>query len=443
MPNSLQIHAQQRGQSNDQSAVSKGAVWSLSLEGELVNVLSGERFAWDPLEAGALNPKENSEKLKALAKSLEVIWVPTEVVRMQRLYIPGKRSADCQKALPFTLEAQLSLPIEDYFIAIFDRKKATSEAGGYIFTVALVTHQQMQQWLKALESFNLSHLPLIPDCFRLPEGQSKLCHSGEQSVSRMAAPEKCWIRLDETYGLVTTETWMDSVIASIEKQLGSLRVSDKNSNQQENSEESNYQEFHSVQAAHLLTSELEGLTESQKWQLKKLDLRQDIYSAKPQSAVWQKGLLFSVGLMLTLVILLMVKVQWQTSQIQQQATVYQQQTEKLFQQMFPDSKRIVNIKAQTISRLKNQASNSEDTDLIHWLSSVESLIAAVPEIKVTNLDWSNPKQLLKLQLHAKSGLAVQKLNELASQRFPALKIEVATKSVKPELVEAELYVRKP
>lgn len=360
---------------------------------------------------------------KSVLAEPDVVWVSTELVLIHEQFVPGKRASDCAKALPFVLEAQLSLPVEDYFLLVLDKaKQQQGLIDGVTFTVAIVRHEIMALWQTTLNYLAWSSVLLIPDCFRLPNVPNtvtQFCSSVAQNSDQQAI---CWLRYGDFKGLVTQQQWL-SVLEN--KLAADLAEFEKRTISQED----------------LLTSNLQNLPAGEKFVLRKCNLRQGDYAARNTSSLLKSGILTTVLLGGVLGFLGVWQYHDHTQKMQQQAEVYQAQTKALFAQMFPDVKRVVNIKAQTLSRLKGASESSGQVNLIDWLSKVESLLAQVPEVKVVLLNWDASKQHLKLALTASSSAQMTRLNALAKE--VNLPLEIATKKIQPNQVEAELHVRQP
>lgn len=407
MPNSLQ----QTPVSTEQSLA-----LMLDAQGQVLNADSGEvLYSAAHLIAEEMRLPEP-----------QVLWLPTELVMLHQQFVPGKRLADCTKALPFVLEAQLSLPIEEYFLVVLDKTKTTemeSSIVGIGFSVALVKHELMSLWQSTLQTLGWSKCWLIADCFRLPnltENQVPR-YLGQRPVHGHLQPF-CWLRSGAFSGVAGSESWLPI----FEQQAKTQSAESIN--------------FIEVNDQERLNSYVSHLPAGEKLLLKKLNLRQGEFALGGQSSVWSSGILTTAALVAGLAVFGAWQFQLQTEQMQQQAQVYQQQTKVLFQQMFPDVKRVVNIKAQTMSRLKAQAQEASDIDLIAWLAQLETLMAKVPEVKIQLLEWDGAKQTLKLQLLASSSAQIARLNDAAKQmpNFPA---SIVTQKVQPNQVEALLNVR--
>lgn len=392
--------------------------------------------------------------------ALEVLWVPTELVVFSQAVVPGKRASDAQKALPYVLEANLALPIEEYLIVVFEKHRVTEPMVGFSFSVALVTHNQMQSWHQALQALQLTQVRLVADCFRLPNAEvaQKFCSPLPTSVDGEPL-QRCLVRYAPFAGFACDQHWGESIWQLVQTSPQALpesadksqksaesipesHVSEKNDSGQQTVPTSlSFAQLPHVALDALLASQRQQISVTAKTDLRQQNLRQGPYANQAEQSGLLKATLGTLALGVALVSILLWLTSYQTSQLQAQATAYQQQTERLFQQMFPDVKRVVNIKAQTISRLKAQIAPQQDVELTGWLQAVESLMALVPEVTVQRLEWQANKRHLKLELQAKNSQQLARLSTLAKQRYADYPISITTKSVQPDQIEAQLNVR--
>ncbi|WP_130538062.1 type II secretion system protein GspL [Thiomicrorhabdus indica] len=386
-------------------------------------------------------------------RQIQAMWVPTELVVLTQVDVPGKRVSDCQKALPFALEASLALPIEDYFIATFAKQKIATFEGqtpAVRFDVALVSHEQMRLWQQALKALGCSKALLLADCFRLQ-------FSGEPQKGVFSQPvelehdkniTRLFVRATEFSGFACPLDWGASLWQiSVSKMLAKHSETGKEPSEIEDTESESlagsirFEDMAVVSDSEWLTSDLDSLPAGEKLKLRAVNLLQGVYATHQQSSGVLKVSLISVMLIGFWLILLLVETVQQTQQLNEKTMVYQQKSEELFKQMFPDAKRVVNIKSQTMSRLKSQVKAEQTVSLMKWLSAVEELLAMTPNVQVARVEWNASRNQLMLDLKAANSQQISRLSTIAKQRFAQFPISIVTKSVQPNLVEAQLYVR--
>lgn len=131
----------------------------------------------------------------------------------------------------------------------------------------------------------------------------------------------------------------------------------------------------------------------------------------------------------------------QAKRLEAQADAYQQQTRALFQKMFPDVQRIVNIRAQTKTRLNRLAEAPETAQFNDLLQATEQVLKPLLEAKQVTLQtlrWQNRQ--LQLSLTAADGTLLQQLAEQLNSRYRA---EFKLSEAAADQTQGVLYVRAP
>lgn len=107
-----------------------------------------------------------------------VVLVPGEHVLLADADIPGRRTADIERALPYALEEWLVEAPEAQHFA-WTRRGAAVRA-------AVVAHERMQGWIDRLQEAGLEPQSMLPDALALPwiEGEWSLCLAGERALLR-------------------------------------------------------------------------------------------------------------------------------------------------------------------------------------------------------------------------------------------------------------------
>ncbi|MCF6298337.1 MAG: type II secretion system protein GspL [Thiomicrorhabdus sp.] len=357
-----------------------------------------------------------------LKNVLATVWVPSQLVLLTDVFVPGKRQSDWMAALPYTLEESLSEPVENLHFVALNRNKEG------VVSVAIVAHQWMQQWVETLQSLDLTHVQLVPECFRVPVAEQPILNEseGEEQVSQhwnvIAKAGVLSIRSDLYSGFSVREACLAPFVNVVE-QTGKKIIQNRLSEQ------------------HLLNSQLDS-----NQSISRLTLRTNDYQAQSkQQKYWQDWRWPAVLLGLVLIALLVAT--WQKTQtLAKQTQHYQAQTERLFKEMFPDVKRIVNIKMQTQTRLNNQQGGGQKNNhsLVALLKAVEPLFKADPNIKINRLQWQMNREggLLSIMVSAQQTQQLQTLVSMSQQQRSAraINIELELKNVSPNLVEGVFHV---
>ncbi len=381
--------------------------------------LAGELVIEDD-RGQTLDTEETLAQLTAqgrLSALLSTVCVPTQLVLLTEVFVPGKRKSDWVSALPYALEESLSEPVENFHFVVLNR---TQES---MVSVAIVAHERIQAWIEHLSSVGLEHAQLIPDCFRVPfqrpilavdEGAHVWCMAKEKHV--------CYIRQGNYLGFSVNEDGVEvfkNAVQSAEKTVSITRLN---------------------------PSELKNSQGRSDPMVSSLNLRTGDYQAHSKSLnYWQEwrwpalfiGLLLATSLAFT----------WQKTQaLVEQTAIYQAQTEQLFKEMFPNVKRIVNIKMQAQTRLNNQTGGGEKkTDsLMQLLQAIEPLFQDSPDVGIQSIKWQANAQggQLTVFVEAEQTQSLQRIVTMSQQQNKVANVSLELKNVTPSLVEGVLHVNK-
>jgi len=192
---------------------------------------------------------------------------------------------------------------------------------------------------------------------------------------------------------------------------------------------------------HLLNSQLDS-----NQSISRLTLRTGDYQAQSKQQKYWHDWRWP-GVLLSLILIASLAATWQKTQtLAKQTQQYQAKTEQLFKEMFPDVKRIVNIKMQTQTRLNNQQGGGQKNNhsLVALLKAVDPLFKADPNIKINRLQWQIDRQggRLSITVSAQQTQQLQTLVSMSQQQRSARAIntELELKNVSPNLVEGVFHV---
>jgi general secretion pathway protein L len=398
---------------------------SIDIKGELhIHTTQGQR----------LNTEETIESLKAsrrLTTEIAIVWVPTQKVLVTEVFVPGKRKSHWLAGLPFALEEGLSEPVESYHFVPFNRD------GEGMVSAAIVSHDDMQLWKKLLDTYELSHATLIPDCFRITEDDNLSFSQYEQSDGNSIQ----W-GLSEVDGSLLVRTGIFQGFAANPEWYEVIKGQFlQNSHDSSKKTELVINEV-KVPSKNLLASHSQYLPK-----LNKLSLSQFEYknSATNKTAWYEWRWVTILALLLAVVYLSIQFIE--TKKLEKQAAYTQTKTTELFKKLFPNTKRIVNIKSQTLAYLATQANTTEDSSyLMPLLWKIEPWFNQVNTVKVEKLQWqANSKDHpLVLTVSAPSSADLQKLVSLAkkqsSKEKDGVSLKLTLKNVSATGAQGVIYV---
>lgn len=344
-------------------------------------------------------------------RSVPWVWVPTQQVLLTSVTVPGKRAADWMQALPYMLEESLAQPIEQLHFAVLHREKSGAQAG--LTHVAVVEKTLMQQWVDELKAHGLTQAALVPDCFQVPWTPNEASDSpDEQAWYFLPASEGdwVWVRTGRYDGLACDEAWMQQLYETRRAQRPGLQL---------------------VEVDATTPNEEKGSAFS---------LRQGAYQASSEAnPVWQRWR-WPVVTAVLIVLLMMGQSLSETARFQTQAEQTKAQTLALFKTLFPDVKRVVNIRAQTKTRLAGQTSGSSEQGPMARLADIEKWVLPMVQAKTLTLlevQWRQNQWQMKV-----SAKQSQLLQDLADQLGKqGMKTEFKIERLAPDLAEGVIYVR--
>jgi general secretion pathway protein L len=377
-------------------------VASFDLHGELLLAdMDGKPLDFD-------QTLESLHSERALEREITIVWVPTQQVVMDRVIVPGKRKAHWQAALPYSLEEGLTERLDEYHIVAYERDSNDC------VSAAVVSHHNMQAWSEKLAELGLENAVLVPDCFRIPFKQED-----DNPWFTCECEQALLVRTSLEQGFAADLNWFEVIKSQAEQSSDS------------------FLKQHAVEKRALLSSAKLNLP-----QVSKLSLSQGQYKNSSKGAQglaeWRW-----VGVLSVLVFGVWLGLQvFQNQQLIEQAEHTRAQSEKLFKTLFPESKRIVNIKAQTLSKLKQGgAPSGEVAELMPVLQAIEPWFENSKRVKLVELKWDQAKvDKLILKVQAPKSTDIEKLIQLSNKPASKVSMRLTLKNVTSELAEGEIYV---
>jgi len=355
---------------------------------------------------GQLHIRESDHSMS----SPQIVWVPSRWVSILQVFVPGKSRAQWQAALPYALEEQLAQSLDDVHLVALNRDKQ-----GRV-TVAVVEKQRMQAWVDALQQYKLNQAWLIPECFSLGlNAASNPDPASEQQVWHIQDSQ-----IESDTQLVRTGQYQGFSLAKAQ-----------------------WPEF--LQRAQQLHESIDIVPVDQDLVIKPsglraLNLRQGeftaVSNAKGPWRAWQ----WPAGLVALWMVFLGVQTHLQTQQTLQQAQAYQQQTETLFRQLFPQTQRIVNIQVQTQAFLNQTEQQGAGLAPVQVLALLAPHLAKQTAIMLGRMDWQ--RDGLSLRLSASTTDQLEQLLTSVRADLPAgAQARLQIQTVANNKVEGTLHVQ--
>jgi general secretion pathway protein L len=351
---------------------------------------------------------------RVLTQAIAIVWVPTQLVLLTSVFVPGKRRADWLAALPFTLEESLSEPVENFHIVAFNRSAQGTVSAG------LVEHALMQKWIQVLENHGLEHAFLIADCFSVPnantdqdQAQWNVYSNGNLRI----------VRQDMYSGFASTPEWLEE-IRDLTTQGKAIPLP----------------ELH----------EITKLRDSSSQYLKMLsgfNLRTGGYASVSEEYSILQRWRWHLSILFLILLSFLAQTYMDTQRLQVQVDDYKVETETLFKRIFPEVNKIINIRVQTKNRI-NQVDHSVQIGPSQLIHEVENAFKFFPTVKIQKIQWSQRRLSKKNDHTGRLMIAVEspktKVLESLDARLSSDKVSgqvsLQVKNVTPVLVEGVFYV---
>lgn len=311
-------------------------------------------------------------------------WLQTDVIR---LYIPGEWISIWQVELPDIPRRQVQniLPAlleEDLNQDIDELHFASLKSEDHQATVAVIHRQHMKNIADWLQANGITRAIVVPDWMSIPSGhmagdaERVICRLDEcrgWSAGRALAPEMFRAQRrgqDQPLSLTVVGVALEEVSAWGGEDTAGVTITAGPARCERGEPEWN-----------LLTGP---------WQPR--------ISYLKQWARW-RGMALPVLLILVMLAVERSVALWCVSEQVAQSRV---QTEKQFLTLFPEQKRIVNLRSQVAMALKKNRSQTDDADLLGQLPAIASALksASLSDIEICGFIFERKRQTLHLQLRA-------------------------------------------
>ena len=337
-------------------------------------------------ESGLASLNDISSIASSAETSSNILIVPGEEVRSLNVKLPNKSKA-ALSTIPFQLEEHLSSKLEDLHIA--------SGNANNLHVTSLATQKTlMEQWLQLMQSAAIKISYLVPDYSLLPVN------------SQMGT---VW---QENNRVVINSAEFQGAMSEYAFKLNQKKLWPSTSNQPEFYRQGYASDFSAHSKPHdLLSSMAETFTTLHSKSLINL-LKGPFEQKNPNQLQLRKykPLIISTALLcigiLTVAILDNLQLKEKNSQLQIQMV-------QLYKQLFPQDKRITAPYQQMRGKLKSQSGKTGDNFLV-WLSIISPVLQQ-QGITLVNLKYDDNPRVLRMQVEAKSYIALESLIERVNQ----------------------------
>lgn len=324
------------------------------------------------------------------------LLIPGEWVSLWSVTLPKGAQRQADKVLPALLEEELTQDIELLHCSLLQLQ-------GDKASVAVIEHRRMQQIVDWLALANITSARVLPDWAALPENSlliaadRVLCHQqGWHGFSAEMALASVLLQADSNHDeMVRGES------PAPEWQVFSAQpLTDYPALLTALTGDELARDAHTLMVKDIntlaLTTSSAAIGSNATLLTGRWRLRTDV---RRQWRRW-RPLAFTVALLLSLLTVERAVALWSVAQQSAQA---RQAAEQQFRQLFPEQKRIVNLRAQLNAALRETQSASSTQELLVLLPTIaqalDSAALATP-VSVLNLRFDQPRQEVRLKLRA-------------------------------------------
>ena len=320
------------------------------------------------------------------------VLVPSSAITLTSVELPEKGQRQAIQALPFMLEESLAENVDKLHFVPGPRTDGA-------LSVAVVAHQQMQDWMSWLSDADLKVKSIVPDCLALPL-------DGCQWAA-IQFNEEYLVRTGEGSGVSLTRDWLDLVLPKMFPEGQETQVTVAG-----HSELAFAGTDIKPQALELPMLVLaKGILSAP------LNLLSGIYTPKrdygKNLVLWRNvAIVIGVALVLGLMNKGLNIHQMNTEQARLKA-----ESETIYKQAVPGSSRIVNLRSQMDKQLRSMQGSGGGSEFFTMLQGLEPAFTQVPELKPLTLRFDSARGELRMQVTAKSYAQVEQFKTIVSASY--------------------------
>lgn len=328
---------------------------------------------------------------KAQNRSLRV-YVSSAAIGFHQVELPAKSRRHLERVIPFALEDEIAEDIEQlHFFWPETLPKDTA------IPVFVVRRDQVERWLGQLAAAGLQTTAMYPDIFLLPL---------EESVWSMAAfpgsfGQEWVIRQDAWRGIV------------LEPELAIGMQPEENEVLTEISAYGDI-EWPQPPAPVVMKDPALPLQLAVTTKSHSVNILQGDYQLHTGSASDYSKFKFPAIAAALLFVVLIVNEWMSVVELEREAAVVQAQYERLYRQTFPNSSRIVDIRAQLASH-SEVAGSGDPGQVLRLLQQLEPAFSNVP-IQLTMLQYDHNRGELRMQANGENFQSFERFTQLAREQ---------------------------
>jgi len=347
-----------------------------------------------------------------------IVWIPSEQLSFTSATVPSGQQRHIDKILPSILEDNLASDIDQLHFV-------TGATLNDELSVIVVEQSQISAWLEQFSAVGLKPQAFLPDSLAIPlyDEQWSLYVDGDVSQLRTASQMSHMFdtqNLSTLLGLIAIDNNATLSVFARDEQRGSLNLQMPVDWCGQAIEKLSTLPDKSVMAMNLLQGQFKPQSNVQKyWQQWK------------QVAVLA---IVALGLQLTTVGI-------EAWQLNQQVKSTKAEIEKVFHEAFPDEKRIVNVKAQTMQRMAQLQSQQDGTGYLMLLQKISPALKSSNNISLSRINFEQRLGTMTLDIKTQDYAQLEQLKMTIDKL--GLITELGSVSGSKGAYTARLMIRSP
>lgn len=362
-------------------SIEKGCSWLVWSEQEQEIIASGELA-----DASALSTLTE----RAGNRPVDIL-VPASAITLTSVQLPEKGQRQALKALPFMLEENLAENVDALHFVTGPRE-------GESLSVAVVAHEQMQNWLTWLSDAGIKARQIVPDCLALP--------LQECQWAAMKFGQDYLLRTGSGAGVCLDANWFAAALPKLatQNQDGPITLASYSELDIEGVE----QQQQPLDLPMLVLAK--GILNAP------LNLLSGVYTPKREYGkhlmLWRNSaIVIAVALVLAL-----VNKGLNIHEMNAEREQLQAQSEQIFKQVVGSS-RVVNVRSQMESKLRSLQGAGGGIAFFTMLDQLAEAFTKVPDLKPTSLRFDSGRNELRMQISAKSYAQIEQFKEIITKQF--------------------------
>lgn len=357
-----------------------------------------------------LSLREQVSPKDKITRDKTIVWVASERINFNQIQLATRKASVLYKTLPFALEEKIANEPEENHYAFY--KTPLDQP----LPLALVEHSLMQDWQTALGLHSIHTELMLPDIFAVPlysdaemqevfettQNTEQTDATREEAITQWSLwyeADRCVVRTDRYEGFACALDWFKDLL-NVYRQKSQVKLLVWTP--EPDGIKQDWPEILKDADARIIYTNCpfyQHLIKQTARNKSAINLLQNTYA---QQSKWLKHLYAwkqeaaLVATLLICVLLLGITNLYQTYQATEHL---EQATQKLYFTLFPESKRVRNLKAQTQANINNLSQKSGRNDQSMWpvFAQVSSLLQTCRNCIVKNISMTTNRLNITIQ----------------------------------------------